>query len=242
MGKLLATGGLSMLLAWGALGQVAPPSFEVVSVKPADEVRSVSITPRRSGNRISYITLAGMLVDYAYGVQPFQVSGGLPDGVYDIEARAAGTPSEDQIRLMLQTVLTDRFHLRLHRETKVMPVYDLVVAKGGSKLKAGQGGELMLDGRPAPAGVGMWATRTGPRLVSKGGSMGQLAEALARALKGPVMDRTGITGTFDFDVRYALDTLPSQPGSTADAAPLETAIREQLGLRLERAKARSRSW
>lgn len=66
--------------------------------------------------------------------------------------------------------------------------------------------------------------------------MGQLAEALAGALKGPVMDRTGITGSFDFDVRYAVDTLPSQPGSTPDAAPLETAIREQLGLRLERAK------
>lgn len=73
MRKLFAMGGLSLLLAWGAPGQVTPPSFEVVSAKLADEAPGISITPRRSGNRISYVTLVGMLIDYAYHVQPFQV-------------------------------------------------------------------------------------------------------------------------------------------------------------------------
>jgi uncharacterized protein (TIGR03435 family) len=238
MAKLLAKGSLSLLVAWGGLAQLDSPSFEVASVKAPEGAHAVAITPRRSGNRIFYVSMVGMVIDYAYRVRPFQVSGDLPDDVYDIEAMAEGSPDEDQTRLMLQTLLTDRFHLRLHREMKVTQVYELVIAKGGPKLKAGEGGQLMLDGRPAPPGIGMWASRNGPRLMSRGGSMGQLADALSRALKGPVTDRTGITGTFDFDVPYAVDSLEARPTNTPGALfpPLETAIQEQLGLRLERGK------
>jgi uncharacterized protein (TIGR03435 family) len=212
------------------------PQFEVASVKTAVGVQGIAIKPRRSGNRISYVTTLEMILYYAYHVQPFQVSGDLLDGIYDIQAIMDGTPGEDQIRLMFQALLTDRFRLRLHHETKVMRVYALVVAKKGSKLRAEDASQLMLDGNPVPVGVGTYLSSTGPRLIGKGASIGQLADALARMLQGPVTDRTGLAGAFAFDVHFAKDSPQAAGAETTDVGhlpSLETAIQEQLGLKLE---------
>ena len=223
----LAISFLTISFTPDACGQSAVRSFEVASVKPAPAAAAVSITPLRSGNRLTYITTLPLLLNYAFQVLPFQVSGNLPEGVYDIEATTEGSADEGQIRLMLQTLLADRFRLKLHREAKEMRVYELVVDKRGTQLKAAQEiSEIMLDGRPAPPGVGLWGGRAGPQLVGKGASMAQLADCLARVLHEPVLDRTGLTGSFDFDIHYAIDD-PQMPG-----ASLTLAIRQQLGLKV----------
>ncbi len=220
-------------------GQSARPSFQVASIKPAPNATALQITPRRSGNRVTYVTEIRMIVYYAYRVEPYQVSGELPNGVYDIEGLADGTPTDDELRLIFQQLLEDRFQLKLHSETKPMQGYDLLVAKGGPKLKPAQeGSEVLLDGRPAPEGAGTYATRSGPRLVGRNASTANLAVTLARNLHGPVLDRTGLSGTFDFNIAFTKDDA-EKPGDASDAARVPTlavAIQEQLGLKLQSGK------
>ncbi len=241
MPNTFAIGSLVILLSWGALGQSARPSFEVASVKPAPDATALSITPRRSGNRLTYITDVRMVIYYAYRVEPYQVSGEMPGEVFDIEAVMDGSPSEDEVRLMFQTFLEDRFRLKMHHETRPMQAYRLVVAKGGPKLKAAQDGSpIAIDGAPAPEGAGSYLTRTGPRLLGKSASMGQLADTLGRNLRIPVVDATGLAGKFDFDVAFSRDETPA-PGTDPPVVgrfpSLAMAIQEQLGLRLISGKA-----
>jgi uncharacterized protein (TIGR03435 family) len=230
----------TLALPSDAAAQSTRPSFQVVSVKPADNPTAISIEPRRSGNRFTYVTEIRMVLYYAYRVLPFQVSGDLPDGVYDIETLADGSPAGDEARLMFQHVLEDRFGLRLHYETRRMRGYDLVVAKMGPKLKVAQnGGGQLLDGTLAPEGAGAYMSRQGSRLVGRNATMAQLADCLARNFRRPVADRTGIVGAFDFSIAFARDTLDKPSAETPDlswAPSLQSAIQE-LGLRLQPAAA-----
>jgi uncharacterized protein (TIGR03435 family) len=120
---------------------------------------------------------------------------------------------------MLQTLLAERFKLAVHRETKMLPVYELVTAKSGSKLRQAE-------------------TREGSSISSGGGkmtvrhvSMPGFATALSRHIGRPVFDKTGIDGAFDFTLEYAPDGADS-----AGRPSIFTALQEQLGLRLEAAK------
>src|SRR4029453_4123376 len=124
----------------GALGQTpAPavrPQFEVASIKPSpffDRIMSVRPLP---GRLTADATLQG-LMQYAYGVQPFQGVGGpswLTSARYEIDARAGATANRDEIFLMLQSLLDERFQLKTHRETKELPVFTLVVDKAVPRL------------------------------------------------------------------------------------------------------------
>lgn len=252
-----------------------PPSFEVASVKPDQ-----SGTPQRFFRLAdpSRITITNMpvkdLIEFAYHVQPFQVSGGpgwINSQGYDIEAKVDDSvvaqlqklpPEEraDQFRLMLQSLLTERFKLKLGHETKQLPVYDLVVAKGGSKLTP-----TTVRATPPPsagANANDQSRPRGPmmmmspgRLTARAMDMGFLAEALGRnpALGGRlVVDHTGLTGKYDFTLEFAPEQDMPMPGANdrppmpagADAPPppdpnapsIFTAIQEQLGLKLEPAK------
>lgn len=216
------------IFGWLAVaGAQEQPHFEVASVRLTEGADSVAIKPRRSGNRISYITTLDMVLNYTYQVQPFQVSGQLLDGIYDIEATMAGSPDETQIRRMLQTLLAERFGLKLHRETKEARGWELVLDKKGARLKATQEkSQIMLDATPAPPGVGVWSSRTGPRLIGKSATMPQLAESLSTFLHAPVADQTRLAGMFDFDVAFAIED-PRAP-----LPSLNVAIQEQLGLKL----------
>jgi uncharacterized protein (TIGR03435 family) len=228
---------LTLVLSCAAAAQ----SFDVVSIKPAaDDVTGIAITPRRSGNRVTYVTEVRMIFYYAYRVAPYQVSGDFPAGVFDIAAIVDGSPTDDDLRRMFQKLLEDRFHLKLHTETRQMRAYELVVGKDGPRLKPAEDGEVLFDGRAAPEGVGAYATRAGPRLVGRRASMTQLAESLARSLQSPVVDRTGVTGTFDFNVAFSKESenLAAETASDPARAPtLPIAIQEQLGLKLQAGKA-----
>src|SRR5262245_2124476 len=120
--------------------EAVPLHFEVASIHRVEGQRTfVRIAPQPAGLVAEGATVQ-MLVQFAYGVQYFQVSGG-PDWVrsrdytYDVRAKSNAAASEDEIRRMVQTLLRDRFHLRSHRDTKDSPGYALTVTRRGSKLK-----------------------------------------------------------------------------------------------------------
>jgi uncharacterized protein (TIGR03435 family) len=215
-----------------AFGQPAAVQmeFEVASVKPNRSGSGSS--PSQSGHgRISATN--GSLQEYirwAYGVQLYQVSG--PDWLsserYDIVAKAADGAPSDQTMPMLQKLLADRFKLTMHRVTKEIPVYELVAAKNGPKLK-----EVEAGGSKTNRGRG--------HIDAQRMSMKRLSELLALQMDRPVLDATGLKGVFDFTLDWTPDESPYAKAESAIDAPkspsLLIALQEQLGLRLQARKA-----
>ena len=223
---------LIVFTGWAAFGQpaVSRMEFEVASVKP-NRSGSGSSSSHDGHGRISATNCS--LLDYitrAYGVRLYQVSG--PDWLssekYDIVAKSPdGTPS-DQTMPMLQKLLEDRFKLTMHRTTRELPVYELVTAKNGPKLK-----EVEAGGSNTNSGRGhMTAQRTSVRFLS---------EFLSRQMDRPVLDMTGLKGVYDFTLDWTPDESPSAKAEGAIDAPkspsLLTALQEQLGLKLQGRKA-----
>jgi uncharacterized protein (TIGR03435 family) len=235
--RVLLSGALIAVMAFGQTERLG----EVVSVRTNTTNGPVDITPRRSGDKVvMHNTQVGIVFAYAYHLDyTYQYSGSLqlPDGWnwYDIEAIVEGTPGDDQVRLMFQALLADRFKLKVHRETREVARYELVAAKNGPKLKSAQAGSrIAVDDRPLPAGMGgVVLGRDGRHLAGKGGTMDQIVRALVGELRAPVVDRTGLMGTFDFDVRFVPE---NSPPDTEPGPSLATAIQEELGLRLEKSK------
>ena len=164
--------------------------------------------------RYSNITLVNLLAN-AYHIDSARISGPawIDETPYDIQAKLpAGTP-KDQVPGMLKTLLTERFKLTVHKEMKEQKAYLLVVGKNGPKLKDGRpdgGQNQMLPGR----------------LMGANMPMGMLAALLSRFAGYPVVDKTGLPGAYDIDLKVAKDN--------SDVA---AALQEQLGLKLETGKA-----
>ena len=140
---------------------------------------------------------------------------------YDIIAKTSPQTTQADLRLMLQALLAERFKLATHRETKEVPVYALVAAKSGPKLHATTGDQRL------PV---IFAPPT--RFTGQGSTMQGLALALSRPAGRTVIDKTGISGVFDFSLTYSSD-------SSDDSPSIFTAVQEQLGLRLEPDKAQA---
>jgi uncharacterized protein (TIGR03435 family) len=239
---------LRVTLAPPTRAQSAPakPQFEVASVKPnTDDGRMISI-PLRSGDRVQmHNNQVGSMINYAYNVSNYQVIGDtrLPEhwNWYDIDAKVEGSPSDDEIRLMFQSLLEDRFKLKVHHETREMEVYKLVVAKNGPKLKpaTGEDYKTTIEGdRPVAVknkNIRILAEKAGARLIGKGVTTAQLASALIGNMGGPVVDATGIDGAFDFDVLFAPANWP--PDAEFNPPTLLAALKDTLGLTLEKGKA-----
>lgn len=238
---LAALFGLSLLYGQN---QPAKPSFDVASIKPDNIMQtSFDIVPRRSGDRITmHNTQFAMVIAYAYKIAnpSWQVTNvHLPDGwnFYDIEAIVGNQAvSDDELRQMFQTLLEDRFKLKFHRESKEMTAYDLVVAKGGPKLKSSDPDrEIALDGKPIEQGnsLSAYGADGGTHLIGKSASMDRLLYALSGRLNAPVLDRTGLTGLFDYDIVFSREDSPSDTGGPP---ALATALQEEMGLRLEKTR------
>ena len=226
-----------MLLSASAGAQ----SFEVASIKPSQPAsadRQITGFQTPGGGRLSTAsTSLRMLITFAYNVKDFQLSGGpgwASSEMYDIVAKADGNATPPQLRLMLQTLLKDRFKLALRNETKDAPIYELVVAKGGSKIQE--------DTASARARLGM----TGPgKLIAQKASLAMFAQLLGTLAGRPVADKTGLASTYTFKLDWTPTVgeggLPG-PGGPDVAPPdssgpsLFTALQEQLGLRLQSAK------
>ncbi len=179
-------------------------------------------------------TLSG-LVTLAYNVTADQVSGGpgwaqIQGGdMYDIVAKAEGpgAPTMTQAREMLRNLLADRFRLAVHSETKDLPVFELIVGKNGSKLK-----ESASDAQPSGG-----ATHNGPltRVIQTKRTIAQLVLMLAPSVDRPVVDKTGLLGTYDFSYEFA-NVNPSTLDSGGGGASIYTAVEKDLGLKLVPAK------
>ena len=225
----------------GLSAQPAPdlPAFEVASVKPTDPQQRIIGMFTWPGGRIT-VTMytVKQLVEEAFNVQPFQISGGprwVNEDRYDIDARPPASsksskanpnnhklpPNEEQ-RQMLQTLLVDRFQLKYHRETKEGPVYLLIKGKKDLKLNDSKNKEEF----PWAGSIGGGAAFS-DGIAGENISMTQLATRLSYPLSRPVLDRTGIEGSYDFRVEYAAD----DPNSDVIASIL-TSI-QALGLKLE---------
>ena len=206
----------------------APPAFEVASIKVhAEGARSGSFpTPGRLtvGNR----TLKGFITDY-YHYKQFQVVGtdGWMDSIaWDIDAKASGPANFREMQEMLKTLLADRFHLRFHRETREIPTYWLMVAKGGPKLKAPDPNDKHPGGiANRPHSLQGWKE-----------SIGMLVGFLGAELDKPILDKTGLDGVYDFKLEWSEDIRSPDAGEQpADLSkpPLFVALQEQAGLKLE---------
>jgi uncharacterized protein (TIGR03435 family) len=182
--------------------------------------------------RYSNVTLR-LLIAIAYRFDSRLVQGGpdwLDDQLYDLAAKLPPGTSKDRIPAMLQTLLAERFKLAVHSETREQRVYFLVVGKNGPKLKESQKPADESSNVQQVRGDRMPVSIFRNRIVGHDMPMRQLASVLASRAEYQVVDRTGLAGSFDIDLKWT----PEDNDGTG--ASLFTAIQEQLGLRLEPGK------
>jgi uncharacterized protein (TIGR03435 family) len=249
---------LAMLLsALAAFAQSGPqPRFEAASIK----VNKSGEAGGRFGGRPEQIVVTNYtlrdIIRNAYGLQRYQIVGG-PDWQaqdrFDITAKAPeGTP-QSQLLGMVQTLLADRFALRTHRETRDLPVYALVLARSDRRLgpkmqparfdcaalaAARSRGENPPPAQPAGERPACGAQANPGRLLVGGYAIPDFARNLSGFAGRPIVDRTGLTGAFDFELLWTPDE-PPPPGVTLppwydpNGPSLVTAVQEQLGLKLD---------
>ncbi len=213
---------LLIVLCPAVLLAQAPAAFESASIKPAAHGRSswsaADIRVPTPGHLEATNSRLDDLILYAYNIKDYQLSAPhwvSDDSVsFDISAGAPGA-SEAQIRGMLQKLLVDRFHLQARHETRDLPVYRLVAAKKGAKLKAAAS-------ETGPPSVKSNSGTNGGGITATGVSMGDFADALSHELNRPVLDQTNVSGRFDISLQY-------------DETGIIPAM-QQLGLRLDSAK------
>ncbi|HEY4840209.1 MAG TPA: M56 and DUF3738 domain-containing protein [Candidatus Acidoferrales bacterium] len=239
--------------------------YEVATIKPNQSGSgNINIRTPEDGLVISNFPLSRLL-QLAFGIPEYQFSGA-PNWTnsesYDIDAKmdnatadALKKLSADDRRLarqhMLEALLMTRFKLVFHRDSKELPVYWLTIAKNGPKIHEAKPGDTYANGIPVPAGrggAGIMMMNGGPgtqTVTAQAVPIGNLLRTLATAVGRPVLDKTSLTGLYDFTLTYAPD--PSQlqglSGGAPGAQPADpespsvfTAVQEQLGLKLDSGK------
>ena len=233
------------------------PGFEVASVKPnTSDPRAIPNVLLSGGRYVASAATLRSIIEFAY--RPLlgrQIVGGpswIESTRYDIRAKGEGNPSADTLRLMLRSLLAERFMLRVHSETRDTPIYALALARGdrrpGPQLKPGSVDCSARRGdAPPPDAVqppvpspecGFFVRTTnivgvGVQLIelATGVTISQLAAQLSAVglIGRPVLDRTGLAGTYDIEFTFGVD---SAGGRGLGDASIFTALREQLGLEL----------
>ena len=232
------------------------PSFEVATIKPNDDPRPVlNFALSVTNFRATHASLQD-LVKLAYNVrsedQVIGLSGWMTTQHFDIQAKASDADVEafqklsfekklDEVRWMLQVLLTDRFALKVSFSSKELPVYALVVAKGGPKMTEVEMSPFPPPGTPAPPGAHL--PRIGPtgpnQYTASAWSMDQMANWLSffnEVGNRVVVNETGLKGYYDFVLNGVSQKFPETTylnGAPVDATSIFAALPEQLGLRLE---------
>jgi uncharacterized protein (TIGR03435 family) len=250
--------GALLTLAWASANpQSARPTFEVATVRlsTTDEgAYSAGGPGSKDPTQFTFVRARlGTLLRRAYSIKPFQLiaPAGLPDAYFDVHARVPPGTSEPEFEEMLRTLLVERFGLKAHQETRDMSGYELSVAAGGPRLKPAEataeppppdvpvgrlplirdrGGEMQLP----PGRNALLVLRLSDGRFRQSGrmqSMADIVEMCTRELGRPVVDRTGLSGVYDFNIDFMRP--PDEPtDSQTDAdVPFLTAIQAQLGLR-----------
>jgi uncharacterized protein (TIGR03435 family) len=233
------------------------PAYDVASIKPGKPDSGSTLLFRLDGFTAKGMTLKSLIKE-AYGIEDDQLLGApgwLNTQTYDIEAKVDGPEvaalerlSEDQRKAMFQLFLRERFQLKVHLETKELPILALVIAKNGPKLQEAKPGDTYPDGIKGPdgkpggrAGMMMWGDG---RLTGQGISIASIVQPLTQQLNRTVLDQTGLAGKYDVELRWTPDhtsapnTGPESGIAAESPTPsIFTAIQEQLGLKLESHKA-----
>jgi uncharacterized protein (TIGR03435 family) len=239
---------LCILLAVPLLAQV--PEFDVASLKPNNSGRpGFSIAPLPGGKLDAANISLKRLIAVAYSVTDFQIYGEidwLESQRYDMTARAATPAALPELRLMLRTLLADRFKLKAHRDTREMKLYTLAGATAGqvgSGLIEAPNGECstaVTQQAALPNGTGCGVVNLGPgRINGHRARISQLADRLSTLLTMTVIDKTGLTGYYDITMTWTPDpdmerlmTGERPPVLDTSGPSLFTALQQQLGLKL----------
>lgn len=207
--------------------------FDSASIKPAQPgTRGYSIQPLPGRLSARNVNLK-QLVAAAYHVHDFQIAGGpkwIATDTYDVEAKAAdgeAAPDEKQLMAMLQTLLAKRFSLAIHRETKEQTVYVLQPVKSGATIQ---------PTKDTKAAV-FFRVYQRHQVTSANAPISNLVEVLSWVMSRPVVDRTGLTATYDYKLEWAPDEF--QPASDESGAAsgstlpsLDSELQAKLGLRI----------
>jgi uncharacterized protein (TIGR03435 family) len=243
------------------------PQFEVASVKPtAPDYDGLLISGPTPGQFTTKGASLELLVRYAYGLRDYQIfgiSGWMRTERFDIIAKYPNDESRSQVPQMVQALLTERFKLKVHRDTREGPIYALVLVRSdgqlGPKLRKNRvdcvafvaarrkaGESVSFGGGRGEKLPPCMAVQTGDArdriIMANGRTMTQFAGMISSAAGRNVIDRTGLMGEFDIELRWTpeieplSDREPLPAARVDDAVSLFTALQEQLGLRLEASK------
>lgn len=267
MKTALFTAAIAICSAVGSAQQVRPGAtlaFEAASIKlnTSGDWRK-SLGPAPGGRFLATNNALRALIAFAYGVDQstagFRIVGGpqwIDDDRFDVAAKVDGTWTPQQMSEMLRALLADRFTLAAHHETRELPVYALVAAAGGARLRRSEVDQAACDARraavqrrepvpPVPPGATpvCGTGRTNPGAITAvGWTIDTLSSAVAPFVGRSVVDRSGLSGLFDFELTWTPDQSaqlpPDAPRITIDpnGPSIFTALQEQLGLKLESAR------
>jgi len=234
------------------------PAYDVVSIKPNNSGPNHLSINIDDGNFNAENIDLGTLLQEAYGLKRDQIiglDGAMNSARFDIRAKvldpdikALDALTGPERESMLRPILTERFHLKFHTETRELPVYELLQAKGGSKLQQtsaadkGEGDKKEFHGVNSGS-TSVHGTRTGVEMISHDVPLAVLVSNLSNNLRRVVIDKTGLAGKYDIWLRWSRDDMAASidkapdNGSQAELPPtLFTALQEQLGLRLQGSK------
>lgn len=238
LGVVLAIPTLTLAQSFAPRGSQV---FEVASIKPTPpNTKSTGVRPAPGGKRYvgSGIPLRSYLY-VAYQVRPEQIAGGpnwVDSELYDLNAEADQVTSIENLHIMLQNLLTDRFKLQFHFEKKVMQAYLLTVDKNGPRNLTAHpspsAGEVVLDQSVGP-GLNKWHAHCAP--------MNFFTWRLSQTVPDPIINQTALEGCFDFDLNFVREQFPSSPGvpplGSVVGPSIYDALKNQLGLKLDSNKA-----
>ena len=223
----------------------ASPAFEVATIKPSDPARPGQIVTLRGAEVITTNTTVHDLINLAYWLHPKQLTGGpawTESEKYDMAGKpdAPGQPSVDQMKMMIQKLLADRFQLKFHFEKRDLSAYAVTITKAGAKI---------IRSQDDPKGLPGWnfgRAASGTTLTFRNSPMSQVTAILQNFLDKPVVDQSGLSERYDFTLTFTPDAAqtvrlggpPTSAPDNPDAAPdLFAAFQLQLGLKLESTKA-----
>jgi uncharacterized protein (TIGR03435 family) len=222
-----------LLLMMAAILPAAPLAFEVASIKVADPGEAgPGDIPRNMDNSPGHFIMRNVplryCLEWAYDLKDYQISG--PDWIkndnrYDMVANAPGA-SENDMRVMLQTLLLERFQMKVHRETRNLDVYALLPGKGAPKFKEA----------PADEETGLGAGPNGSVKFTKQ-PISRFTFMLTRRMDRPAIDMTGLKGLYTFTIDLSGLGFNGNPPQDTSAPSVFTTVQDNLGLRLEAQKA-----